>query len=481
MLSSLPVAVPVLVSLPPPALRLVMEGKYREKLEQFRRNHTNPFNCAREDGLHKCEEVGDVGEEAEDLGEDAGVFQGAYSNSDSESCNTEPDLDSRCSSGLGLAEDYFAQPQGCDELSHIEELEHAIEMCKVTVLESPELSSKREQATAQLIRLRMKLQHLREPEEEEPDIKLILDHRFRKRKSRGIRHSCDKCNTLIWGMLHSWYTCTGCRFNCHSRCLNAICKPCVRLKVSHQAKYLMDICPEVGLHAQDYRCADCRQPITMGGVRAEARLCDYTGRYYCPSCHWNDPLPIPARALHNWDMEPHKVCRSSLRFLELMQSRPVINVKNINPALFTNITELAQIKKLRSDILKMKPYLVTCTEAMKARLLLRLQKRQHFVENVDMYSMQDLLEAAWGQLVRSLTETNTEFAKHIKLDCQKCEAKGFICEICNDGEALFPFDSHASVCPSCSAVFHRDCFFDNAAVCLKCLRLSSRKKSQERV
>uniref|UniRef100_A0A8C4R821 Differentially expressed in FDCP 8 homolog n=1 Tax=Eptatretus burgeri TaxID=7764 RepID=A0A8C4R821_EPTBU len=447
MLSSLPVAVPLLVSLPPPALQLVMEGNYRKKLEQFRRKHTNPFNCGGEGGfLHECDDAGDVGEETEDVGdlsEEVGVFQGAYSNSDSESCNTEPELDSRCSSGLGLAEDYFAQPQGCDELSHIEELEHAIEMCKVTVLESPELSSKREQATAQLIRLRMKLQQLKEPEEEEPDIKLILDHRFRKRKSRGIRHSCDKCNTLVWGMLHSWYTCTGCRFNCHSRCLSAICKPCVRLKVSHQAKYVMDICPEVGLHAQDYRCADCRQPITMGGVRAEARLCDYTGHYYCPSCHWNDSLPIPARALHNWDMEPHK--------------------------------------KLRSDILKMKPYLVTCTEAMKARLLLRLQKRQHFVENVNMYSMQDLLEAAWGQLVHSLTETNTEFAKHIKLDCQKCEAKGFICEICHNGEALFPFDSHASVCPSCSTVFHRDCFFDNAAVCLKCLRLSSRKKSQERV
>lgn len=51
-------------------------------------------------------------------------------------------------------------------------------------------------------------------------------------------------------------------------------------------------------------------------------------------------------------------------------------------------------------------------------LSLQLQDRQHFVENDDMYSLQDLIDINAGRLSCSLTETHTLFAKHIKLDCE---------------------------------------------------------------
>ena len=38
---------------------------------------------------------------------------------------------------------------------------------------------------------------------------------------------------------------------------------------------------------------------------------------------------------------------------------------------------------------------------------------------------------------------------------QKCQAKGFICELCDSSEVLFPFDSIAVVCSECSCVLHR--------------------------
>lgn len=50
--------------------------------------------------------------------------------------------------------------------------------------------------------------------------------------------------------------------------------------------------------------------------------------------------------------------------------------------------------------------------------LLQLQDRQHFVENDDMYSLQDLIDISSGRLSCSLTEIHTTFAKHIKLDCE---------------------------------------------------------------
>lgn len=48
----------------------------------------------------------------------------------------------------------------------------------------------------------------------------------------------------------------------------------------------------------------------------------------------------------------------------------------------------------------------------------QLQDRQHFVENDDMYSLQDLIDISTGRLSCSLTEIHTTFAKHIKLDCE---------------------------------------------------------------
>ncbi|NXR50336.1 DEFI8 protein, partial [Hippolais icterina] len=223
--------------------------------------------------------------------------------------------------------------------------------------------------------------------------------------------------------------------------------------------------------------APCQPCATTGGVPSEARQCDYTGLYYCSSCHWNDLAVVPARAIHNWDFEPRKVSRCSMRYLALMVSRPVLKLREINPLLFNYVEELVEIRKLRQDILLMKPYFITCKEAMEARLLLQLQDRQHFVENDEMYSLQDLIDIEAGRLSCSLTEIHTLFAKHIKLDCERCQAKGFVCELCREGDVLFPFDSHTSVCADCSAVFHRDCYYDNSTTCPRCARLSLRKQS----
>uniref|UniRef100_A0A452TY08 Differentially expressed in FDCP 8 homolog n=1 Tax=Ursus maritimus TaxID=29073 RepID=A0A452TY08_URSMA len=488
--------------------------EYDEKLARFRQAHLNPFN--KELGPRQHEQR--ASEEAPEVASEEALLE--LPPGEPEFCCTERVMD------LGLSEDHFSRPVGLFLASDIEQLRQAIEECKQVILELPEQSEKQKDAVVRLIHLRLKLQELKDPNEDEPNIRVLLEHRFYKEKSKSVKQTCDKCNTIIWGLIQTWYTCTGCYYRCHSKCLNLISKPCVRSKVSHQAEYELNICPETGLDSQDYRCAECRAPISLRGVPSEARQCDYTGQYYCSHCHWNDLAVIPARIVHNWDFEVQRlggdwagrggdgapgregqcsglaqaggsmvlgvvvcvmlevplhhvpqVSRSSMRYLALMVSRPVLRLREINPLLFNYVEELVEIRKLRQDILLMKPYFITCKEAMEARLLLQLQDRQHFVENDEMYSVQDLLDAHTGRLSCSLTETHTLFAKHIKLDCERCQAKGFVCELCREGDVLFPFFSHTSVCTDCSAVFHRDCYYDNSTTCPKCARLTLRKQS----
>ncbi|XP_058011365.1 differentially expressed in FDCP 8 homolog isoform X3 [Ahaetulla prasina] len=384
--------------------------EYDEKLARFRQGHLNPFDKAPLQNRQEQKTAG-AGEGFPQKDVNLGLSP------------EEPVFPcSERTMDLGLAEDHFSRPVGLFLASDVEQLRQAIEDWKQRILELPDNSEKQKDAVVRLIHLRLRLQELKDPSEDEPNIRVILEHRFYKEKSKGVKQTCDKCSTVIWGLIQTWYTCTG-------------------------------------------------------GIAGEARQCDYTGLYYCSSCHWNDQAVIPARVIHNWDFEPRKVSRCSMRYLVLMVSRPVLKLRETNPLLFNYVEELVEIRKLRQDILLMKPYFITCKEAMEARLLLQLQDRQHFVENDEMYSLQDLMDINAGRLSCSLTEIHTLFAKHIKLDCERCQAKGFVCELCKEGDVLFPFDSHTSMCTDCSAVFHRDCFYDNSTTCPKCARLSLRKES----
>uniref|UniRef100_A0A9J8AKL5 Differentially expressed in FDCP 8 homolog n=1 Tax=Cyprinus carpio carpio TaxID=630221 RepID=A0A9J8AKL5_CYPCA len=444
--------------------------EYNERLARFRQGHVNPFDRREIDSSTEGKDPPKHEVRSE-------IFS-----SESKTQSSDRAMD------LGLAEDHFSRPVGSFVASDVEQLKQAIAECKRLILELPEHSEKQKDTVIKLIHLRLKLQELKDPEEDEPNLQVLLEHRFSKEKSKSVKQMCDKCSTIIWGLIQTWYTCTGCYYRCHSKCMNLINKPCVRSKVSHQSEYELSICPEVGLDKQDYRCAECRTPISLRGVPNEARQCDYTGQYYCSSCHWNDTAIIPSRVIHNWEFEPRQVCRTSMRYLALMISRPVLKLKEINPLLFNFVEELVEIRKLRQDILLMKPYFITCKEAMEARLLLHLQDRQHFVENDDMYSLQDLIDTSSGRLSCSLTEIHTTFAKHIKLDCEKCQAKGFMCELCKEGDILFPFDNHTSVCHDCFAVFHRraydikttqgDCYYDNSTTCPRCARMLERQHEE---
>ncbi|XP_014675294.1 PREDICTED: uncharacterized protein LOC106815331 isoform X3 [Priapulus caudatus] len=386
--------------------------------------------------------------------------------------------DSFLNAELGLTEDHFSLPEGHFGMSTSEELEMAVENCKELILNTPVNSTDRRKALVQkLVQLRLKLLELKDEGviEEEPDVKVVLGHKFVKREqSKSYQHHCEKCCTLIWGMLQLWYRCKKCGFRCHGKCLNLITRTCASVKVHENPVYILNICPEVGLDTQNYRCGDCHCRLPFDGGTSPQKQCDYTGLYYCRDCHWSDMVPIPARILHNWDFEPRKVCRASKQYLRLMQRKPVIRLQDINPMMFNFVDELGRLKKQREEIIIMKRYFLACKDALVSGILLQLVSRQHFVDNSDMYALQDLIDLESGTLLDNVLEVHGAFVKHIKSECQLCQAKGYICELCAEEDVIFPFDDLAIVCDGCSAVFHRSCFRNSGQQCPKCRRRSHR-------
>lgn len=359
---------------------------------------------------------------------------------------------------LGISEEHFSSsPEGLLRFSTIEELETAIEHCKEMILDSEENSERRKKLVIRLVQLRQKLQEIKDgpPEEKTEDVKIVMEHHFEPRAYERAQQYCEKCCGSIWGVLYGFYQCKNCNFKCHNKCLNSITRKCAYMQMQEKSEFVLEICPEQGLSAQGYRCAECSQNVFP--QQGQPRRCEYTGRYYCSLCHWNSHAVVPARVLHNWDFEPRKVCRASLQFLRLMAKRPVLNIDKLNPMLFTFVEDLRHVKKLREDILRMKQYLTLCHAAQQQKLLLLLHKRQHFVEGSDLYSMQDLIDLHDGNLLGYLSQVHQVFLDHITKNCEGCRGRGYLCKLCNTDEVIFPLGGDTYTCPDCSSVYHKEC------------------------
>lgn len=366
-----------------------------------------------------------------------------------------------------------------------EDLKDMIEKCKQMVLESAECSDERKWLVRRLIELRLRAQELRETSQDNfLETQVILGHHLVPQKyyitTSGPVY-CDHCSGAIWTMLQSWYMCSDCKFCCHWKCLNNICRVCVHVIASEAGgyTYTKDICPEQGLSGQGYRCAECKAKITFDSAWVEPRLCDYSGLYYCQRCHWNTAMVIPARVIRNWDMEPRLVSRAAAQLLTLLEDRSVLLLEELNPKLFTLVLDLSLVKRMREEMQMMKRYLVLCPEANNQGLPWKIGIRTHMIENSGNYSIKDLVDLNNGTLLEEIHAAYDTMHAHITEQCELCKARGHLCEICGNDEIIYPWDASSISCHQCSAVHHRACWSKRNHCCPRCARLQKRRALQD--
>lgn len=352
-----------------------------------------------------------------------------------------------------------------------EEVEKAITQCKELVLSSPQCSEERKWLVRYLIELRLRLEDLKDNDGLVRSRVSIKGHHFEQQINPSNRKQyCDHCSGVIWSIVQSSYICTDCGYVCHYKCVDHICRVCAHVVMTEKGQFEMSICPERGLAAQDYKCAECHSALTFKDSWNEARLCDYTGLYFCATCHWNDMVAIPARVVHNWDWEKRYISRIAFQMLTLSWLRPYIDVESINPKLFNFIADLDWVHKMRRDLEWMRRYLCACPEG--TSLLSPLFVQLGDVNNK--YSMGHLEAINDGSLESQLTELTEVCRAHIT-GCNLCSGKGYLCEVCRNNEVLYPFDSGAIMCDKCNSMYHRGCWLRKGQKCLKCVRLEERK------
>jgi hypothetical protein len=102
----------------------------------------------------------------------------------------------------------------------------------------------------------------------------------------------------------------------------------------------------------------------------------------------------------------------------------------------------------------------------------------HLATEPHLYSLLELEGVKVGNYVPRLESLLVTCAAHVE-NCVRCAAKGYICEVCNSDEVIFPFDaSKTTQCPTCKTVSHAKCWARCKTGCPKCARIEKYRLSK---
>ncbi|KFW80588.1 Pleckstrin homology domain-containing family M member 1, partial [Manacus vitellinus] len=202
-------------------------------------------------------------------------------------------------------------------------------------------------------------------------------------------------------------------------------------------QYLVAIPMEKGLDSQSFICAGCSRQI--GFSFARPKLCAFSGLYYCDSCHRDDETVIPSRLIHNWDLTKRGVCKQALKFLSQIRNQPLIDLKLVNESLYEHVERMGRILRSREQLKLLGDYLIMCRSGALKELSKRLDHRHYLLECPHKYSVADLRQIADG-VFETFLQSLLQFASHHVYSCDLCTQRGFICQICNSSDIIFPFE-----------------------------------------
>ncbi|KAJ8946679.1 hypothetical protein NQ318_019994 [Aromia moschata] len=218
---------------------------------------------------------------------------------------------------------------------------------------------------------------------------------------------------------------------------------------------------------QNYRCAGCSMRVAPQ-YASKFRYCDYLGRYFCTGCHTNQLALIPGRVLQKWDFTSINIF---LSFARANVHRSPIPSLELNK----NIGKLSK----KSPVLS-KDFIFSCkyAETIQERLE---QEMTHTLTDPEIYSLEELASIRSGDM-KSKLKTLVEMCCRHTSECKLCLARGFICEVCNANEVIFPWQMRiVTRCAKCGSCYHSACWKPSESPCKKCVRIQKRKESIDRL
>lgn len=157
-------------------------------------------------------------------------------------------------------------------------------------------------------------------------------------------------------------------------------------------KMSVTICPERGLIAQNYTCPQCKICISSD----TSFKCDFTGEYYCSTCHGGGLSINPLRILYNWDFNRYPICRASKRQIAQFSYTNLIDFPKINPKAFESNETFKQIHRTRKQIQIFSTQTQNNTPDTLERYKRHIWPKIHLLTSHNLYTIEDLIEIKKG-------------------------------------------------------------------------------------
>jgi hypothetical protein len=117
-----------------------------------------------------------------------------------------------------------------------------------------------------------------------------------------------------------------------------------------------------------------------------------------------------------------------------------------------------------------------CTQG--ETVLSMIDSPPHLATEPHLYSLIELEQVKVGNYVPRLESLLITCQAHVE-NCARCNAKGYICEVCNSDDVIFPFDAtKISECNTCKTLCHAKCWTSCKTGCPKCARIERYRLSK---
>lgn len=133
-------------------------------------------------------------------------------------------------------------------------------------------------------------------------------------------------------------------------------------------------------------CFSCQTPFkTFLGFYRNARWCEFSGRYFCHTCHTGRETITPAHVIREWDFSSYPVSNLAKDTLLEIADDPIFDLSEINPLLYVQVPPLKQVKLLRMQLFSLYEFIVSCRLAHSLPVL--TGRGTYLATDPDLYSL----------------------------------------------------------------------------------------------
>ncbi|CAL8078910.1 unnamed protein product [Calicophoron daubneyi] len=212
------------------------------------------------------------------------------------------------------------------------------------------------------------------------------------------------------------------------------------------------------------QCVRCECYLTHGCAFLDC----YDARFYCSNCHQLQEAIIPREVIFNWNFTYYHVSQTTKSFLNGLYNKPVINLAKLNPTLYAIVPELLVVRQLRRALIHLWHQIVRCDAKAASdirRALHPLDYMLYSLNDLDLFSMSNLVDVQSGHLQAKIADVITNVALAHVHACQACRRRSLLCNLCeNPANPIWPHEFTTykrCTTPGCLNVMHVSCI--NAA------------------